>query len=332
VAGACLFALAAVNAAWQPYVIWAVFGLTLPGLATVAPVAAISSWFVRHRTRAVVTYTFGGATAGLVLAPMMAAVSGEFGWRVVWLLMGLMFWAIAPLAWASIRRRPEDVGLHADGLDERDAAAEAAQASLQDEAQGWTVNAALRSRSFWLLTAGFTLTMLPASSIFIHMSSYVQSRGFSIETGAAAVSIYGFGAVFGRIVWGIIVGRAGLHRSLVLWALMYGVSIILYALAVSIVAIYATTIFLGIAVAGSLQFRAQAFPDYFGRQIVGSLVGYSSAIGTLAGAAAPLIVALAFDLSDTYSGIFIAFGLCCIGAGAGFVFSKPSRMPQQQPA
>jgi nitrate/nitrite transporter NarK len=77
-----------------------------------------------------------------------------------------------------------------------------------------------------------------------------------------------------------------------------------------------------------LQFRAQAFPDYFGRQIVGALVGYSSAIGTLAGAAAPLIVAVAFDLTGAYSGIFIAFGIACLAASIGFLFSRPVRASQ----
>jgi MFS family permease len=328
IAGGCLFALATVNAPWQPYIIWAVFGLTLPGLATVAPIAAISSWFVRHRTRAIVTYTFGGAVAGLVLAPMMSVVSGEFGWRTVWVVMGLMFWVIAPLAWVAVRHHPEDVGLTPDGIAEPPAVADAARSAVVNADASWTVSEALHSKAFWLLTGGFTLTMLPASSIFIHMSSYVQSKGFSTEEAAAAVSVYGFGAVFGRVFWGVVVGRGGLHRSLVLWGVMYGVSIILYALPASLLAIYATTIFLGIAVAGSLQFRAQAFPDYFGRQIVGALVGYSSAIGTLAGAAAPLIVAVAFDLTGAYSGIFIAFGIACLAASVGFLFSRPVRASQ----
>src|SRR5690606_25290898 len=39
VAGACLMSLAFVQAVWQPYVLWAIFGFTLPGLSTVAPVA-----------------------------------------------------------------------------------------------------------------------------------------------------------------------------------------------------------------------------------------------------------------------------------------------------
>jgi MFS family permease len=326
VGGISLLALALVQTAWHPYVVWAIFGLTFPGLSTVAPVAAISSWFVRQRTRAIVTYTFGGATAGLVLAPTMALVANEFGWRAVWVVMGMMLVLIAPLAWMTIRRRPEDLGLRPDGLEHVTDSDPAPGDHMPDaEPDDWTVGEALRSRSFWLLTAGFTLTMLPASSIFIHMTSYVQSKGFSLEEGAAAVSIYGFGAVAGRFVWGIIVARAGLLKALVAWAMLYGVSIIAYALPASIVAIYATTILLGIAVSGSLQFRAQAYPDFFGRHIVGSLLGYSSAIGTLAAAMAPLLVASAFDVRGSYVGIFIIFGLCCLVASIGFMFSAPRR-------
>lgn len=326
-AGLCLMALAFVQAPWQPYLVWAVFGLAFPGLSTVAPVASISSWFVRHRTRAIVSYTFGGAAAGLVLAPMMAIVADEFGWRTVWVLMGAMHLLIAPLAWVVIRRRPEDLGLSPDGIEEDAPAgsAEVRDSNRDDDGEGWTVQAALRSRSFWLLTAGFTLTMLPASSIYIHMTSFVQSKGYSVETGAVAISLYGLAAVGGRFLWGIVVGRTGLQKALVAWAMLYGLSIIAYALPASLAAIYGATVFLGIAVAGSLQFRAQAYPDYFGRKIVGALVGYSSAVATVASALAPLMVASAFDLSGSYVGIFIVFGVCCILASVGFVFSSPRR-------
>jgi MFS family permease len=187
----------------------------------------------------------------------------------------------------------------------------------------WTARDVLRSASFWLLTAGFALTMLPASSIFIHMAAYVQSKGFSLEQGAAAVSIYGFGAVAGRLVWGAVVARWGIRSALVLWGVSYGLSIVVYALPTSIVAIYAATIFLGITVAGSLQFRAQTFPDYYGRHIVGTLVGYSSAVGTLAGAAAPLLVAFVFDETGSYTGIFVVFGICCLASSLGFALSRP---------
>jgi sugar phosphate permease len=324
VASGCLFTLSQVQEVWQPYVIWAVFGLALPGLSTLAPVAAVSSWFVRRRAVAIMAYTFGGATAGLVLAPTMAAVANEWSWRIVWVLMGFMVLAVAPIAWIAVRRRPEDVGLAPDGDPLRPPAREMRDETVSVGTETpWTARQVVRSATFWLLTAGFTLTMLPASSIFIHMAAYVQSRGFSLEEGAAAVSIYGLGATGGRFVWGFTVARAGIRRTLVLWGLLYGASIITYAFPTSIILIYATTIFLGISVAGSLQFRAQTFPDYFGRHIVGTLVGYSFAIGTVAAATAPLIVAFAFEATGSYSEIFVAFGVCCIAASVGFALTRP---------
>jgi len=307
-------------------VVWTVVGLTLPGLSTVAPVAAISSWFVRKRTRAIVTYTFGGATAGLVLAPTMAILANQLDWRAVWVVMGVMHLLIAPLAWAVVRRSPEDLGLRPDGDDGSETVDRAVnRGQIDPGADGWTVSEALHSKAFWLLTAGFTLTMLPASSIYIHMTSYVQSRGHSLEEGAAAVSVYGFAAVGGRFVWGYVLGRTGLLRALVVWAMLYGISIVAYALPASMLAIYGSTVLLGIAVAGSLQFRAQAYPDFFGRKIVGALTGYSAAVGTVAAALAPILVAWAFDLTGSYVEVFVAFGLCCFVAGVGFMFARPVR-------
>ncbi len=324
-AGACMLTLSQVQEAWQPYIIWGVFGLALPGLSTLAPVAAVSAWFVRRRAVAIMTYTFGGATAGLVLAPAMAAVASAWGWRTVWVLMGCMLLAVAPIAWTLVRRRPEDLGLAPDGDQRQPAPAilPRTDAGIEVAEPAWTAREVVRSSTFWLLTSGFTLTMLPASSIFIHMAAYVQSKGFSLEEGAAAVSIYGFGAMAGRFVWGFTLGRAGIRRALVMWGLLYGLSIIVYALPTSLLTIYAATVFLGVMIAGSLQFRAQTFPDYFGRHIVGTLVGYSFAIGTIAAATAPLLMAFAFDLTGSYTAIFITFGVCCIAASTGFALSRP---------
>jgi sugar phosphate permease len=355
VGGVSLLCLSLVQAPWQSYVVWGVFGLTVPGLTTLGPIASISNWFIRRRAQAIMFFTFGSAMAGLVLAPLMAAVAADLSWRVAWVLMGLLLLAIAPLAWWSIRRRPEDVGLLPDGDVVASAvaalpalvhatavgtASQPATATVAADPAGagqplveprFTAAMAVRSRSFWLLTLGFTLTMLPASSIFIHMSAYVQSKGFSVEEGAAAVSIYGLGAVAGRFIWGFTVAQAGLHRSLIAWGVLYGLSILVYTLPADILTIYATTILLGIAIAGSQQLRAQTYPDYFGREVVGTLVGYSSLVGTLAGAAAPLLVAIAFDETGSYDGTFVVFGLCCLAAAAGFALSKPGRAPAERP-
>jgi hypothetical protein len=43
-------------------------------------------------------YTFGSATAGIVLAPVIARVADDAGWRAAWVVIGVMMWSLAPLA------------------------------------------------------------------------------------------------------------------------------------------------------------------------------------------------------------------------------------------
>jgi MFS family permease len=139
------------------------------------------------------------------------------------------------------------------------------------------------------------------------------------------VSLYGVGVLAGRFVWGSAVSRIGLHRALVAYAAAYGLSIFLFVIPSSLPAVYATTVLLGLGIAGAQQLNVQAFPDYFGRRIVGALFGYSGLLLALTGPFAPLFAAAAFDQSGSYSGIFLSFGVLCLLAAVAFFFSKPSR-------
>jgi MFS family permease len=326
--GTLLLLISQVNAPWQSYVLWSFMGLISPSLLLMGPVVAISNWFVRKRAQAIMFSTLSAATSALVLAPAMAAVADAMSWRTAWLLMALFMWATIPFSYLIVRHRPEDVGLVPDGSAPPDAGEEEAQRRVfvENEVDAfWTVPMALRSRSFWLLSLGFMLTQLPASSIYIHMSSFVQSRGYSVEEGAAAVSVYGLGVLAGRFIWGFAVARVGLHRTLVSYGFLYGLSIFLFTLPHTLFAIYVTTVLLGIAIAGAQQLRAQAFPDYFGRRIVGTLLGYATVISTVTSASAPLIVAIAYDHTGSFVPTFLVWGFCCLIAGAGFMFSQPKR-------
>jgi sugar phosphate permease len=294
VAAGCLIGTALSQSLWQYYACWALFGLCIPGLSTVGPAVAISNWFVRKRPQAVMVFTLGSAMAGLVLVPVLTQVVDRFDWRTAWVCLALLFVIAAPMAWAWVGKRPEDYGLLPDG------AAEPASSAPQNEpgavaADQWTAAGALRSRSFWLLAVAFMLTSFPAASIFIHMPSFVESKGFSDSEGALALSFYGLGTLAGRFSWAWLVTRIGVFRCLVGYGFGYGLSILLFVAPHNLPAIYATTVLLGIAIAGSQQLHVLVFPEYFGRRIVGTLLGYAGAISAVTAAAAPLLAAAAYD-------------------------------------
>ena len=325
--GTALIFVSMVQELWQYYLCWALFGLAAPGFGMLGPRTAIANWFVRKRSLAFMFFTFGSATAGIVLVPVMTQVATGPGWRVAWLLMGVLVWTVAPLAWFTVRRRPEDVGLLPDGDSSAEGAARpdpsVSKESVLREDAAWTVGEALRTRAFWLVTFGMTLTALPASSIFVHMAPYLMTKGYTLATGASVLSVYGFSALVGRAVWGFVIGRLGIYRALVLFGFVYGASIVLFLLPTSLMLIYAATAFNGISIAGAQQLQAQVYPDYYGRFIVGTLSGYAGLSYTLGGAIAPLYAAVVYDATGNYEFAFGTFAACCFVAGLAFLFASP---------
>ena len=332
-AGLGLIAVSLSHNAWTYYAAWALFGAARPGIGQLGPRVAISNWFIRKRTKALVIFTMGSATAGIVAAPAAGWIDPHYGWRVVWVILGCMSLAAAPLAWIAVRRRPEDLGLLPDG----DAPEEGTHADgsgapprVPIVESPWTVREALRTRTFWLLTVGFLLISMPSGTIFINISAFTQSHGFTKEIAGIVVGIYGFGVLFGRPTWGVLPARIGLHRTMVAYAAVYAASIALFASQSSIIGLYVTVFMLGIAVSAGQLMNAQALPDYFGRDIVGRLTGFSAIANVAVGGSAPLLTAAVFDATGGYRPAFLFFAAACAVAAVALYFARPPVHPSER--
>ncbi|MEI7925546.1 MAG: MFS transporter, partial [Chloroflexota bacterium] len=323
--GTALILLSGVHTRWQYYAIWALYGVASLGFNLLGPVVALANWFVRRRSVAFMFFTAGSATAGIALAPLMGQVEAAYGWRFVWLLMGMIVCSIAPLAWITIRRRPDDLGLLPDG--DIEPPARGASEAVAGYGREWTVREALHTRAFWLTTIGFTLIGLPQWSIFVHMAPYIVSNGFSPQEGALVVSVYGVGVLSGRPLYSYIIQHYGIHAALLTFGSFYGATILIFTLPHTLLMFEVTGVILGIAIAGGQQLQAQAFPDYFGRNVVGTLQGYSGIALTVTRAVGPLVAAFAYDRSGSYVVTFVAFGVACfLGVGV-FLLGPPPVHP-----
>ena len=328
--GIALILLSGVQTRWQYYAIWALYGVASLGFNLLGPVVALANWFVRRRSVAFMFFTAGSATAGIALAPLMGQVEAAYGWRFVWLLMGIIVCSIAPLAWITIRRRPDDLGLLPDG--DLEPPARGASETVAGYGREWTVHEALHTRAFWLTTIGFTLIGLPQWSIFVHMAPYIVSKGFSPQEGALVVSVYGVGVLSGRPLYSYVIQHYGIHAALLTFGSFYGATILIFTLPHTLLMFEVTGVILGIAIAGGQQLQAQAFPDYFGRNVVGTLQGYSGIALTVTRAVGPLVAAFAYDRSGSYVVTFVAFGVACfLGVGV-FLLGPPPVHPEDRAA
>ena len=328
VLGICLIFVGFVTTLWQYYLLMGIgLGLTFPGLFDIGPRTAIANWFIRKRALAFTLFILGSAAAGIIIAPIIAWTEHYADWRTAWMMMGALTLAVIPVAWFSIRRRPEDIGLLPDG----DAPGESSQSlhgaltqsGHSSEEPEWTAGDALRTRSFWLVTFAFMLVSLPASAITIHMAPYVGTKGFSTLVGVSTLSFHALGGVAGRVVWGLLIARFGVYSMAVAFGLFYGVSIIAFLLTSSPATLYLTAAMVGASIGGLLQVRSHIFPAYFGRRIVGRLTGYSATFETITGAVTPLFAALMYDATQSYVLTFSIFAAACFVTGMVFLLAPP---------
>jgi MFS family permease len=328
--GVSLLLLGLVTTIWQYYLVVALgFGLTVPNLVGVSPRAAIANWFIRKRSMATTFFSLGSSAAGIFIAPLVAWTANTFNWQTSWVLLGFTAWVVIPVAWFSIRRRPEDIGLLPDGDIPAANSPMSTEAVKINEIQ-WTVPEALRTSSYWLVIAGFMLMGLGFSSLFIHMAPYVISKGFSANIGVATLTIYATSGIVGRFAWGSFIDRFTIHKSLVALGIFYGISIAIFTIPESLTGIYTGAIMLGLGVGGVHQLLGQTLPAYFGRNIAGSLLGYSAPFNTIAGAAAPLFAAIMYDITNSYTLPFSVFSVSSFLSAAIFLMAKPPIHPQQK--
>src|SRR5262249_44232984 len=110
-----------------------------------------------------------------------------------------------PLAALLLRRRPEDMGLLPDGAPR--AAPDPSFAPGKPEAPtahepSWTLGAALRTRTFWLLLASGALSNFMVAGMTIYQILLLVHNGVSPPAAALMVSIYAICWLFGGVVWG----------------------------------------------------------------------------------------------------------------------------------
>lgn len=338
IAGLGLIAVSNAHSLLTFYAAWALFGIAQPGVGLLGPRVVVANWFVRKRAQAFVIVTMGTSAAGLFAVPLAALIDTWYGWRWVWTIVGLLCFSIAPLSWWLIRKRPEDVGLLPDG-DDPTTAGQPAAATAGAGAHGahggvavdtpWTVREAVRTRSFWLLTLGFLLCSMPTGAIFINISGFVQTNGFSKADGAWAVSIYALGSLAARPVWGSFLAQVGLHRTLVAFGAIYGTSIVFFALQTGLYPLYIAALLLGFGISGTHLLHAQALPDYFGRRIVGALTGFSQLPNVAIAGSAPFMTAVIFDRTGGYVPAFLFFAVACMVAAVAFLFAPPPVHPSE---
>lgn len=298
------------------------------GSMTLIAQSLVPQWFIQKRGRALSLAALGAMIGSAVFPLLNVWLIDTFSWRIAWLLLGLSILVIfTPLAFFLIRNKPEDIGLRPDG--EKRLSEEEHRKSLSADVS-WTVKEARMTSTFWLLLFCVAIPALVNTGMTFHLVSIFSEKNFAPETAATVLSlmaVIGFPVTF---LAGYLLDKIAVRWMLVL--LFTGeIGFILLLLQADTLTL---AILFGVVwgfISGIERVTLSVvWPNYFGRQYIGSINGIAMAVMVIGSALGPLPFGLFYDAFGGYDEVlWILLLLPALGILAAALATPPVKLKHE---
>jgi MFS family permease len=288
-----IFSLALASLAWLSssltrfYLTFFVIGLVGNGTAYIGYSRAISTWFTRRRGLALSIMLAGSGCGAMLLPAITQGMLTHYGWRMSYLLLALIAFAIGfPLTACFVRERrvPQTQAEHSNRV---------------------PIGSAVVSRTFWIIAITVCLYAFSVNGAIAHFSALLTDRGVSAQGAAYCISVIGATGLVGRLITGLVLDRFFGPRVSQLMLLCTVAGIVLLS--------FATTLGTGMTAAGLIGFSMGSEGDitpyllsrYFGIERLSTLYALTWTTYAIGGATGPLLLGRVFDLVGSYRPITI---------------------------
>lgn len=328
IAGALTWWLSRVGSVWELMLAFVVMGLAGMGRANDLQASApVAKWFVRRRGLAMGIALAGTPLGVAVYYPLTQLLIDRIGWRdalTVLAVSGVVI--VLPLA-LLLRRRPEDMGLAPDGGGALDAASGSGVPTAE---RSLTRGAAVRTRRFWLMLAGFTAMSYGLSTLTIFRVPHFVERGLDPAVVAAAIAVDAVVAIAASVLLGRLIDRLRVGAVLAL-----GLAAGVFCAAGLIVVdglfwLFAANI--GYALGFQVTHVAQSvmWANQFGREHQGSIRGATIPVTVGIGAAAFPITGYVRDVTGVYTPAWAAAIALLVIAGLLLAAASSNEEPTRR--
>jgi len=299
-----------VSQPWQLYLtLGALAGGGVNCLAYTGQSLYLPNWFVRRRGLALSIAFAGVGVGSITILPWQAWLIGTAGWRAACVSLGILLLVLLGPLNLLLKHRPEDMGLHPDGLTSAHASADRT-ANIVDHAWAavdWTLGRALRTRRFWWLAIGYFCALFSWYAIQVHQTKYLIEIGFAPSQAAWALGLVSLVAVPGQIALGHLSDRIGRE-----WVWMIGnlgfVLCFLCLLALrgtpTPTLLYAMILAQGTLGYGLTAVMGAIPLEIFEGRHYGSIFGTVMLAAILGGAAGPWVTGVIYDATGSYAMAF----------------------------
>ncbi|HEV2500750.1 MAG TPA: MFS transporter [Terriglobia bacterium] len=292
---------------WQLYGTCILLGVVGNGAAQLAYSRAIVTWFHDYLGMAFAAVMTGSAIGSMVLPILTQTFISHWGWRAAYLGLGALALALGlPLSWRFVHERE-------NGRVEPNHPKKLAGVSWQ---QG------VHSLPFWIIIATLLLVSASENGVIAHLSAMMTDRHMTPEGAAFTLSVLGGASLGGRILVGRLLDRFVASRVAFVMLLPSAVGIFILSRAATLPAGCLATALIGIGGGAEADVIPYLLTRYFGLRAFSTLYGLTWTFYAFAGAAGPIILGRAFDLTGSYTSTLTVFA-AAVALGASMMLLLP---------
>ena len=320
-----------VNSLWSFYLInGVILSVGMGAMLYLSTFTVIAKWFMRRLSLSLSLMSVGAGLGGLICAPASALLISRLGWRMAFVVTGLVIWAVVLPLTLVIRNSPEEKGLQMDGDEPKPA--ELPSGGHGDFSQGttaptdFTLRQALASSPFWLLVGGFFFQGLAQSAVIVHAVPALTDAGIPMATAAFSLGLVLAISIVGRLLFGYLGDRME-KRTLfmICYAMVSAGTLVLIAARTMPVTFLFIALF-GIGYGGTIPLDPAIRAEYFGRTAFAKIQGIMSPLLMVSNAGGPIVAGYLFDVSGSYRSSFMIMALMAFGAvGCAFFLPRTGR-------
>ena len=301
-------------------------GSSLGGFLSIT--TAIVNWFNKYRSSAL-AISQGGFAAGALFLPALVFVLENYGWREASIGSGIIILVVGLPVSNMMRHRPSEPGEFVDGIKpEKDPSAEDFPIQESTQTDDFSVKQALKTRAFWMISAGHAASLLVVGSIMLHLPLHLTSPaiGMSLQKASFIVGAVPAMQIFGQFFGGYLGDRYDKKLILILCMIGHMLGLLLVTYPYFSIMIWIFVPMHGIAWGARGPIIQSIRADYFGPTNFGTIMGFSSMVVMIGMVLGPLVAGILADYTGSYT---LGFTILAIAAGIGSVFFLLATPPKK---
>lgn len=321
VCGISLTLLALVEAVWQLYAVYMLFGVGFAASNLIPATTLVTRWFQRKRAMALAVASTGLSLGGVAITPLCALLVESIGLQRAAPYMGLLYLAgVIPVTWIWLRPDPASMGLGVDGTEippspATDApVATAMPAPAATDGMPW--REARKGRFFWGLSTAYIFLMLAQVGGISHQYGLARELLDDAHT-ALVVAILPIGSILGRLAGGWIVEQASTRAFALFMMVLQVISLSVLALGFGVVGLCIGLALFGITVGNLLMLQPLLIAEAFGVRDYARIFSVNNLMSSWGTASGPVLLGIVYTAADNHFGM--AYALAALAGLLGLV-------------